>query len=70
MSCETETAGCGPLNRHGTCHGCTDIIRVKFVVTGIKRFYENMQYDVNSLPVDFFVFVLVNCEGALDVNGC
>ena len=43
------------IARHGICHGCTDIIREKFVVTGVKCSYEHVQYVVNSLT-DAFLF--------------
>ena len=43
----------GPVCRHGICHGCTDIIHVKFIITGVKCIYEHTLFVVNSLPVAF-----------------
>ena len=43
--------GLGLKHRHGICHGCTDIIRVKFVFTGVKCSCEHTLFVVNSLPV-------------------
>ena len=44
------------VGRHGICHGCMDIIRVKNFVTGVKCSYEHTQYVVNLLPVAFLFY--------------
>ena len=42
---------CEGEGRHGICHGCTDIIRVKFLFNGVKFFHEHTLFVINSLPV-------------------
>ena len=39
------------ISRHGICHGCTDIIRVKCVFNGVKFCHEHTMFFVNSLHV-------------------
>ena len=58
--------------RHGICQGFTDIIRVKFLVTGVKCSYDHMQFVVNSLHVAFWVcsvlFYVATTAVVLPVN--
>ena len=37
------------VNRHGICHGRTDIVRVKFYLPGVKQSFEPTLFVVNSL---------------------
>ena len=58
-----------PEGRHGICHGCTDISRVKFCVPGVKFSCEHVLFLVKSLHMallccfgNFVVLKEVNAE--------
>ena len=60
--CSTNTVVIKWVNnfRHGICHGCTDIIRVKFFMTGVKCSHDHTLFILNSFPV-----ALLCCFGNL-----
>ena len=47
------------LYRHGICHGCTGIIRAKFLFTGVKFYCELTHLDINFVPVVLLIYVVI-----------
>ena len=47
------------LSRHGICHGCTDIVRVKFDLPGVKLSFEHSLFVVNFLLVAILKYFLL-----------
>ena len=57
------------MHRHGICHGCMDIIRVKFCFPGVKFSFECSLLVVKSRLAACLCCFAIFLGGLLDING-
>ena len=57
------------LTRHGICHGCTDIICVNFIFTGVRFCCKHTLFLTKFTSFCFVVVFLVMFLSPLDVKG-